>query len=54
LPPPTNNGRTSKIFDHPPIPVYLDDGSVAEVYLPNGFKKEDINRIIKVLKAQIE
>lgn len=54
LPPQTGSSKTNKSFDHPPIPVYLDDGSVAEVYLPNGFKKDDINRIIKVLKAQIE
>lgn len=43
-----------KTFNHPPIPVFVDDeGNVAEVYLPQGFNKKHIERIIKVLQAQI-
>jgi len=50
-----NNNESQKKYDFPPIPIFVDDeGSVAEVYLPKGFNKEHISRVIKVLKAQIE
>lgn len=58
--PPSNNGNNSnatnakpKTYDTPPIPIFVTQG-VAELYLPNGFNKEDIERVIKVLKAYIE
>lgn len=56
LPPPQGGaGSPKKSFNHPPIPVFVDDdGNVAEVYLPMGFNREHISRVIKVLKAQIE
>ena len=54
--PPANqsvDNRTS--FNYPPIPIFVDDeGAVAEVYLPKGFNKEHIKRVIKVLAAQID
>jgi len=58
--PPANNGNENKNteqkkYNFPPIPIFVDDeGSVAEVYLPKGFNKQHIERVIKVLKAQIE
>ena len=54
LPPAANKSIQKKTFDYPPIPVFMDDGSVAELYLPKGFNKPDVERVIKVLKAQIE
>lgn len=54
LPPAAEENKGNKSFNHPPIPVFVDDdGSVAEVYLPHGFNKKHIERIIKVLQAQI-
>lgn len=49
-----NTNNQSKKFDFPPIPVFVDDdGNVAEIYLPKGFNRAHIERIIKVLTAQI-
>lgn len=54
LPPAREDPKRGNAFNHPPIPVFVDDnGSVAEVYLPNGFNKAHIERIIRVLQAQI-
>lgn len=53
LPPPTNNQRNPKISTYPPIQVILDDGSISETFIPNGFNKSDIERIIRVLTAYI-
>jgi hypothetical protein len=51
----TNNYNPGKKYNSPPIPVFVDDtGLVAEVYLPNGYNKAHILRIIKVLTAQVE
>lgn len=36
------------------IPVLLDDGSIAEIILPNGLKKIDLERIVKVLNAYVQ
>ena len=59
--PPSNNNKANgnqheqKKYDFPPIPVFVDDdGLVAEVYLPKGYNKAHILRIIKVLTAQVE
>ncbi len=52
--PPSSNDKSNKKFDSPPIPIFMDDGSVAELYLPKGFNKPDIERVIKVLRAQVE
>ncbi len=50
-----NNYNPEKKYNTPPIPVFVDDnGLVAEVYLPNGYNKAHILRIIKVLTAQVE
>lgn len=49
-----NINNNSKKYDFPPIPVFVDDdGNVAEIYLPKGFNRAHIERIIKVLTAQI-
>lgn len=56
LPPAESNENETKQkkYNSPPIPVFVDDeGNVAEVYLPKGFNKAHIERIIKVLTAQI-
>lgn len=43
----------NKSFKHPPIPIFCEDGSVAELYLPNGFNKPDVERVVNVLKAYL-
>ena len=51
---PPQRGKTQNTFDFPPIPIFVDDeGTVAEVYLPKGFNKAHIRKIIQVLEAQI-
>lgn len=56
LPPPSKSSEenhVNKSFKHPPIPIFCEDGSVAELYLPNGFNKPDVERVVNVLKAYL-
>lgn len=60
LPPPSEKKKEDrdgkgfqKSFNHPPIPIFLDGGAVAELYLPNGFNKTDLERVVKVITAYL-
>lgn len=38
----------------PPIPIFLDNGTIAKLYMPKGFTKDDLKRVSKVLNGYVE
>lgn len=54
LPPHDESSATKpKLYNHPPIPIFYDDGTIGELYLPNGFEKSKIEKTVKVLTAYL-
>lgn len=52
--PPERKSEPPETSDVPPIPIFLDNGETAKLYMPKGFTKDDLKRVAKVITAYIE